>query len=389
MAELTLSDAEGIHRRAAIVDLHAHASLKVSLFRRILTASIDASRMFNPFSMRTDFIKQRKGGIDVYLSTVYAPERGIYEECHFIKIMKYLMPRTWRKIYGQPYFDVANMMLDEMENAVQKAKDPATGRAIAQVVYSVGQLDALLARQDEERPIAVIHNIEGAHCLDGDVDHLDDFFNRGVAYLTLAHFYPNEAANPCFPYPESVQKFGCYRGSRDLSLGLGKIGEQVVERMVELGMMIDVSHCTPPARRRVYDIVAGRAPVFASHVGAYEVNPNPYNVKDWEIRAIANSGGVVGVIFMNYWLMPHETRRGLDFIARTINHIVQIGGIDAVAVGTDFDGFTDPPDDLKDAAGMLNLTQRLLAEQYSEEQIHKILGGNALRMLRQGWGKKQ
>ncbi|MFZ5517414.1 MAG: dipeptidase [Candidatus Zhuqueibacterota bacterium] len=389
MTEKKLSDAEAIHRRATIVDLHAHASLKVSLFRRVLTVSIDASRSFNPFAMRTDFIKQRKGGIDVYLSTVYAPERGIYEECHFIKIMKYLMPLTWRKIYGQSYFDAATMMLDEMEKAVQKAKDPVTGAAVAQVVRSVDELDALLARPEAGRPIAVIHNLEGAHCLDGRVDHLDDFFTRGVAYLTLAHFYANDAANPCFPYPESIQKFGCYRGSRDLSLGLGKIGEQVVERMVELGMIIDITHCTPPARRRVYDIVAGRAPVFASHIGAYEVNPNPYNLKDWEIKTIADAGGVVGVIFMNYWLMPHVTRRGLDFITKTINHIIRIGGVDSAAIGSDFDGFTDPPDDLKDAAGMLNLTQRLLAEQYSEEQINKILGENALRMIRQGWGKRR
>jgi membrane dipeptidase len=97
----------------------------------------------------------------------------------------------------------------------------------------------------------------------------------------------------------------------------------------------------------------------------------------------------VGVIFMNYWLMPHETRRGLNFIARTIEHFVKVGGIDHVAIGSDFDGFTDPPDDLKDASVFPKLTQRLIAEEWGPEEIAKILGGNILRVLREGWGKEE
>jgi membrane dipeptidase len=143
------------------------------------------------------------------------------------------------------------------------------------------------------------------------------------------------------------------------------------------------------ARRRIYDIVGTRQPIIASHVGAYEINPSPYNLKDWEIKQIADTGGLVGVIFMNYWLMPHETRRGLNFVARTIRHFVDVAGIDHVAIGSDFDGFTDPPDDLKDAAEFPRLTQRLLAEEFSPDEIAKILGGNVLRVLRQGWGKKE
>jgi membrane dipeptidase len=158
--------------------------------------------------------------------------------------------------------------------------------------------------------------------------------------------------------------------------------------MVDLGMMIDISHCTPAARKRVFQIVGNRSPLLATHVGAYGINPDPYNLKDWEIKAIANTGGVVGVIFMNYWLMPHETKRGLNFIAHTIDRFVKVGGIEHVGVGTDFDGFTDPPDDLPDASSLYKLTQRLVAEEYSSEAIGKIWGGNALRALRDGWRKQ-
>ena len=96
---------------------------------------------------------------------------------------------------------------------------------------------------------------------------------------------------------------------------------------------------------------------------------------------------------MNYWLMPHETKLGLNFISRTIEHIVQVGGFGSAALGSDFDGFTDPPDDLSDASQMHKLTQRLFSEmkspsqrRYSEDDVRDILGGNALRVLREGWG---
>jgi membrane dipeptidase len=190
-----------------------------------------------------------------------------------------------------------------------------------------------------------------------------------------------------FPYPEDVQKLGCFPYGGDLTRGLTEFGEQVVEAMVEMGMIVDVTHCTPPARRRIYDIVGTRAPIIASHVGAYEINPSPYNLNDWEIKKVADTGGLVGVIFMNYWLMPHATKRGLNFITRTIDHLVKVGGIDHVGIGTDFDGFTDPPDDLENASYLPRLTQRLLAEGYSRTAILQIWGGNALRVLRQGWGK--
>jgi membrane dipeptidase len=98
---------------------------------------------------------------------------------------------------------------------------------------------------------------------------------------------------------------------------------------------------------------------------------------------------------MNYWLMPPETRFGLNYIVRTLAHFIETGGEDVAALGTDFDGFTDPPDDLLDASQMPRLTEYLFAAQaspsarrYGDGTIRKILGGNALRVLREGWGKQ-
>jgi membrane dipeptidase len=92
---------------------------------------------------------------------------------------------------------------------------------------------------------------------------------------------------------------------------------------------------------------------------------------------------------MNYWLMPIETGLGINFVSRTLDHFIRIGGEDHVGIGTDFDGFADPPYDLHDAAQMPRLTQRLLSDGHSEERVKKILGGNAWRVLREGWGKKE
>ncbi|MBN1559845.1 membrane dipeptidase [candidate division KSB1 bacterium] len=380
-------DWQQIHRDAMVVDMHAHPSLKVSLFNRILTARLQASRSFDPFSIHTDFNSLKKGGVDLLLSAAYAPEHGILQECKYIKALKYLMPRKWKKVYGRPYFDVAMEMLDIMENAVSAAVDDESGEPIATMITSVTELEAFL-QQEKDRPIGIIHNMEGAHCLEGKIDNLDKFFQRGVAYMTLAHFYANEAVHPCFPYPESVQKVGCFKGDRNLVLGLTTFGEEVIEKMIELGMILDITHCTPMARCRIYDIVGQRAPIIASHVGAYAVNPNPYNLRNEEIKKISDSGGVTAVIFMNYWLMPHATNRGLNFISRTIEHFIHAGGIDHVAIGTDFDGFTDRPDDLPNAAELPRLTQRLIADGYSVPHIRKILGENVLRVLKQGWKKK-
>ncbi len=377
-----------IHARATILDLHAHPSFNVSLFNRTLTSRLYPSRSaFDPFSIRTNIPKLRQGGVNILLSIVYAPERGIFDECRYLKILRFFMRPIWNKIYGRPYFDVTSQMLDEMESALEKAVDPASGKTQAKFAHSLAELEAILS-SGPDRPVAFIHAVEGGHCIDGKLEHIQTLFDRGVAYLTLAHFFENELVHPVFPWPESIQKFGCFRNERDITLGLKPLGEEAIEKMVDLGMLIDISHCTPVARARIYEIVGNRRPILATHVGAYEINPSPYNLKDWELKKIAQSGGVVGTIFMNYWLMPHETKRGLNFIARTIEHFVNQAGLDHVAIGTDFDGFTDPPDDLKDASELPYLTQRLVAENYPSQAIEKILGANALRTLRQGWGKK-
>ena len=394
MTDSSSLDWATLHRDSLVVDLHIHPSLQQQLFHRNLNWRYVISRL-NPLSVRASFPRLKEGGYDAILSVIHVPEKGILQDFPIVNVFRFLRPDLWAKVIAPAPFNVALRMMDDMEKAVADSKH----RDWMKMAHSVKELDGIMSQPAAKHPIAVVHCVEGGHCLTGDdtsetavLKNLETFFQRGAVYLTLAHFYPNQVVNPCFPFPEDVLSLAANRNVwRDLTLGLTDIGKHVVEKMIELGMIIDLSHCTPTARRQVYDIVDAsgkRVPLMFTHVGAYEIDPSPYNPTDGEIKRIARDGGVVGVIFMPYWLMPKESKQGINFISRTIQHLINVGGEDVVGIGTDFDGFTTPPDDLIDASQMPRLTQRLLIDGYSREQIIKILGGNALRAVRQGWGKK-
>ncbi len=391
---MTNLDWERIHHESTIVDLHVHPSMQQQLFQRNLNLRYVINRTFhaNPLSVRASFPRLHDGGYSVILSAMYVPEHGILKDFPIVRLFRFLRPDLWRKlVLSQPY-NATRRIMQDMETAVAAS----TVTDAVKMAGSVAELNAILSQPKDQRPIAIIHAVEGAHSLGGPdatdeqvLLHLGELFECGVGCITLAHFYPNRVVHPCYPFPEDIARLSVHPALwRDLTLGLTDLGKQVVERMIELGMLIDVSHCTPAARREIYDIVEAsgkQVPLVATHVGAYAIDPSPYNLTDDEIRRIADDGGVVGVIFMPYWLMPKESGQGINFISRHIQYLIDTGGEDVVALGTDFDGFTTPPDDLDNASQMPRLTQRLVVDGHSEPRIKKILGENALRVIRQGW----
>src|SRR5262249_17650090 len=156
-----------------------------------------------------------------------------------------------------------------------------------------------------------------------------------------AHFYPNKLVMPVFPYPEHLALSIIPDKEREklwqdanLTQGLTEMGREVVSHKNEIGMLIDISHGTPKARHEISDPVDDKKPnrpvVIATHVGAYAINPSPYNLEDWEMQWVAAHRGIIGVIFMTYWLMPAETKFGLNAISRTMEYIVNLVGEDFV-----------------------------------------------------------
>ena len=406
---------QDLHKNSTVVDLHNHAVLKRFLLDRDLSKSKTKflaglfKRAFWPLSQRSTFPLIEQGGVDIVLSTCYIPEREWLEDQSLVKWALALAPEVRRRVFDPFYFDATVNMMDDMEKQIteyNKKIDRSQNKLVC-MVKNNQELSQCL----EGDHIAMIHSIEGGHSLQGldcetssdmkvkeaeILQHLDYFADRGVAYLTLAHFYPNLVAHPVFPYPNYGIKRSNWKylmGAWDMNVGLSLIGKKVVERMCDLKMIIDIAHCTPKSRAEVYDIVGDRQNrVISSHTGVFEINPDPYNLQDWELQWFATHGGVLGIIFMNYWISPVDTPLGIKYIERTLEHAMRVGGSDIVGIGTDFDGFTDPPDEITDMAEIPRITKYLKCltskggeQKYSDEIISKFLGGNALRVLREGW----
>jgi len=389
------------------VDIHAHPSLKTSLFGLRWDEPHHAGSAFNPLSLRCDLPALVAGGVEVLCSAVHVPEHGLLEDCAPLRLGTYLVPHVRHLIEGDP-FRGAMRILDDFERVV------ASTRPVAGVAAAVAHSPTELAAHIAGGRLAIVHTLEGAHQLAGDADNVARFHARGVAMLTLAHFYPNGIAPPVDGIPPAQKHLGCFRSPKDLTASLTPLGEAVVEEMLHLGMLVDLTHCTPPARQAVFDLVGTRTPLVMSHVGAGSLNPNPMNPRPEEVRRIAEGGGVVGVIGMDYWLEGRSGRRGrsngreggkrdgrdngrtggrhttgtggIEAMVRTMRALADEGGIGVVALGTDFDGFTDPPDDLPDPAHLPRLAEALLDGHFSESDVEQILRGNALRVLAEGWG---
>jgi microsomal dipeptidase-like Zn-dependent dipeptidase len=397
-----------LHEDSTVVDLHNHAVLKKFLLDRDLTTNKTKflaslfRRAFWPLSQRSTFPLLDKGGVDVVLSTCYIPEREWIEDQGLVKLALTLSPETKKRVFDPFYFDATVSMMDSIEKETKLYNDKDPNRKIKFAKDKNSLIDILA-----EKNIAFIHSVEGGHSLEGIdsetseitesiesevLQNLEYLSERGVAYLTLAHFYPNKIAPPVFPYPTYGIKRSNWKtlmAGWDMNKGLTALGAKVVQRMTELGMLIDIAHCTPKARKEVYEIVGDKQScVMSSHTGCFEINRDPYNLEDWELKWIADHGGVVGVIFMNYWISPVDTPLGLKYIEQTISHMRSVAGADVVGLGTDYDGFTDPPDEMVDISELPRLTRYLASlERYSDNEIKGFLGGNSLKMLMNGWGK--
>lgn len=413
-----MRDWKELHKEANVFDLHVHPTLKASLFYKDLSKNQRRRlfwRSFWPMYTRSSFPKMIAGDYDVALSTAYVPEQGWLKDLPIINLARFLNPKAWRDIFVPTYFEATKHLLDLMESQIElHNSNVATRKRKVRLVDSAASLRDSIASGD----LCIIHAIEGAHSLQGDVGgknvsnaimasdeeileealkNLEYFHSRGVASLIVAHFYPNHVVDPVFPYPEYALPFAKNDqiiGKWDHTQGLTPIGEVVIERMLELGMVIDVTHCTQAARARIYNIVDHHnksSCVIASHTAAASVNPDPYALQDWEIEWLASHGGVAGIIFMNHWLSPVDTKFGIKYLMQTVDHLYRTGGAGVVGIGTDFDGFTDPPDEIADAAQLPRFTRELVSEtlysgrKYSDEVVKKFLGGNALRVFLEGW----
>lgn len=366
-----------LHREAPLTDIHAHPSLKAYLFRRNLWRHYRSGKAFNPFSSRSDFKMLTRGGVGVVWNALHLPERELFG-CFWLRLAGLLVLPVYRKLVrGRPFARLLEMA-EAMEREILRRPTLVELASTASDVRRIRQLGK----------IAVVHTVEGTHVLEGDPAKLNTLATHGVAMITLSHFFDNGVAAQTVGIPRNniVNVFCRYDLGWSHPVPLTDFGKTVLEEMTRLRLLVDVTHCTPGAREAVFQELGASRPVVASHVGAHTVHVHPYNLQDDEIRHVATTGGVVGVIFMTHWLDPKAPKRGLDAIWRTIAHVHHVtGSFDHVALGSDFDGFTDPPNDLRDASKLGRVTRMLLEHGVPDGDVRKILGGNAQRVLERGW----
>jgi len=370
-------------RPLGVLDLHAHPSMKTYMFRRRFWKAHNPPGFMFPPTLRTDFDALVAGNCQVICCSVYVVERGWIDDVWPIKIGRALLPRL-RHILSSPPDTMTHEYLDHLESVLDETRQ-RRGNAIA-LARSYDDM----VRIQAEGKIAVVNTIEGAHHLNGNLDNVEAFAQRGVASMIVPHMYPNEAGGCSNAIPEDIllRKLGCFRQTFDPTIGLTDWGYALIERMFDVGMVVDMSHGTPQFRKDVLahaQAYSVKRPVIMSHVGVAEYCPCDMNPTPEDIRGIAETGGVVGVIFMGTWLNKPRLKSGREILVKTIQHIIDHGGEDAAAIGTDFDGFTDPPPDFKSPRDFVAL-RALLEDHFTAAQVDKILHGNADRVLRLGWG---
>jgi membrane dipeptidase len=362
-----------------IADLHAHPSLKIALWDHRFEKRHRAGGAWNPFCMRVDLPKLEDGGVRVLVSAVYLPEPGLLDNCIWLRLARNLAPPRIRRLFTGAPFERTLELIAGVERAVERANGGGAERC--RIVRSATDLDRAAA----DGVLAIVHAIEGAHSLGEDPRATGVLARSGVRVLTLAHFFPNAFVNPVTGIPPGMRPPGCFGRESDPAAGLTPLGVRLVEALIDNHILIDLAHCTPTARERVFDLVGRRAPLVFSHVGVRTLLNDPMNPTDEEIRDIAETGGVIGVILMNYWLGEEASQNGLVKVVETVRHIARVGGVGVAAIGTDFDGFTDPPDDLKDPTHLPRLFEGLTRGGFTTREAEQILYNNATRVLREGW----
>lgn len=211
--------------------------------------------------------------------------------------------------------------------------------------------------------IACFAGLEGAHGLDGRLDDLPRFRERGLRYVGLVHFTKNAACRPMAGWGADRRK------------GLTDHGRDLVDELGRLKILIDLAHSNEATVFETCKRV--RQPVLCSHTAATAVHPSPRGIDDRQIRAIADTGGVVGVIFVTPFIGPGGARQA----AKHLDHIKRTVGVQHCAIGTDWEGFAIYPPDLASAEQLPHLTQALLELGWRADEIHAAYGENALRVM--------
>lgn len=274
--------------------------------------------------------------------------------------------RAWKNVFGMT--ELARSSEGEQLHFIREAGEVEGGNPIDPVRPPVPE--------QEFSGIKGILTVEEGGVLNGKMERLDELYRRGIRLITLTWNYENCIGSPNSLDPQVMER------------GLKPFGIQVVERMNELGMIIDVSHLSDGG---FWDCIrCSRTPIVASHSNARSLCSHPRNLTDEMLRALGNKGGVAGVNFYSAFLREKDgtgesVRAGLEDIVRHMRWMMDQAGEDAVALGTDFDGFETEalPEKIRGVQDMDLLWEAMRRSGITSRQIDKIAYGNASWIMRE------
>lgn len=259
--------------------------------------------------------------------------------------------------------------------------------------------DVRLAKR--EGKVGILLGSEGGKLIEGSLELLRTFFRLGLRHMQLTWAYGNQLSAGEVEVEDSSSPDGYFfsthlksKAPGQPARGLTEVGRQVVAEMNRLGIIVDVCHLSRPALREILTI--SEKPILAGHTTAKALAHRLPSLTDQEIRTVVDKGGVIGLHFMTHMLTGRlEPQATIEEVLAQIDYIVNVGGIDVLALGPDY--FYDPDGSfvrnsgqtvsfaagLEDASRMLNLTRALVGRRYSDDAILKILGGNLLRLMQE------
>jgi membrane dipeptidase len=241
-------------------------------------------------------------------------------------------------------------------------------------VFEMAQTADDVERIAKQGKVASMLGVEGGYSIENSLQNLKRFHDLGVRYMTLTHSRSLSWADSATDKPKSN--------------GLSPFGEEVIREMNRLGMLVDLSHVSPETMKAALKVT--KAPVIFSHSSARAICDHPRNVPDDVLRELPKNGGVVMINFFSGFIVPMDqqkqdpkARGAVSLVVDHIEHVIKTAGIDHVGIGSDYDGINRTPIGLEDVSCYPAITQELLDRGYDEKSIHKILGGNILRALRE------
>ena len=360
------------HFNSIVVDTHNDLLSKVVDDKVIIDSDLTGKT-------HSDLDRFKKGGVDVQIFSVW---------CAGLKVQPY----AW-----------ANRQMDSLDAVAKRNLDK---------IIKVGNTAELL-QAVKEKKLAAMFGVEGGHMIENNLDNLTNFYNRGVRYMTLTWNNSTDWATSAL---DETTKADSLKHK-----GLTDFGKQVVKRMNELGMMVDLSHVGEQTFWDAINITT--KPVIVSHSCVYNLCPHRRNLKDDQILAVGKNGGVIHLNFYSGFLdssfekrtavfnnahkaerdsllkknsepyfadvflfekYPEEVkalRPPLSVLIDHLNYIVKLIGVDHVGLGSDYDGVNSLPQQLDDVTAMPLITKELLKRGYSKKDIRKILGTNFLRIF--------